>query len=64
MNSRITSQKRTLATVLLIGSIPASFDSLSSRVVDERILFTTERIRVASSHATSARIVPATSDGR
>ena len=64
MKSRITSQKRTFATVLLIGSIPASFDSLSSRLVEARILFTTARIRVASSQATSARIVPAMSDGR
>ena len=43
MNSRITSQNSTLATVRLIGSMPASFDSRSSsvrrreRAVDDRL---------------------------
>ena len=58
-NSRITSQKSTLATVLFIGSMPASFDSLVPSQLAASPRFTRAWITVAMIHATSTRMVPA-----
>ncbi len=61
--SRITNQNSTLATVRLIGSMPASFESLSPSVLALSARFTSAWISVAMSQASSTRIVPATSRG-
>ena len=59
MNSRITSQKSTLATVLPIGSMPASLDSRAPRELAASARATSAWITVAITHATSIRMVPA-----